>query len=919
MLRYLALPGIVPRVRAIFGSGFGWLSYMMALTYQTVKLLPPAHPYCNPDNIGRFGIRHVIAEAANNLKFDRKHIDQVLVFGAMLAGFVILALQFALLVISLVMNVAWAFTPAPFEGMFNTANPQDDIALMMLWQVFGVPGLFCSNAGVCTNLEGGGVVTPFHSGLHALFNFYNLAMLLVGVLILIYYVVVIVGETAQTGTPFGRRFSHIYAPLRLVIAIGLLVPLNYGYNSAQYITMVAARMGSGFATNTWTLFNTTLTGGGAESNPTGHVNDALIARTNTPDLQHLMKFMMIVQACRYSYQMAMEPPDGAPAGSPVTPIEILPYFVDGPRVAQLVNTGAGAIYDEGSAYFLNGDITIRFGHLNVDAYTKEDGHVMPFCGELSFPRVDSSYPMAVAAARAYATAVGQMWDNDNFMHFGERAAHLGIDYEPNQPDIHGGTLGNPGPGNYPDAEWKQQAYANIQTDLNAAIQGAYLAREAPTEGYAITAELLALGWGGAGIWYNRIAQWNSSWIAAVKNVPAPTKLPSPMEQVQSARRGEVASIESENRYSPQVAGQSIRFQYTEEWQIAETLNRVYNYWTEESTLESNDTRSTSNPFKDIISAIFGVEGLFTIRENHDIHPLAQLVAIGKGIIDAAVRNLTLSVGFSAIAGGMEGMLGKGGASSATQGLASMFMAFTMIGLTIGFVLFYILPFMPFMYFFFAVGGWLKSVFEAMVGVPLWALAHLKIDGNGLPGDAAMNGYFLIFEIFVRPILTVFGLLASLAIFTAQVKVLHELFDIVTNNLTGFDGDTTVPGMLYTAGLNAMGFEFKRDPVDEFFFTIIYTIIVYLLATGSFKLIDQIPNEILRWMGTGARAFADRRDDPVSSLTTYATFGGAQISGQVTNILSSGAFGIGKAGGSLVGSLTNRAQNNITGTPPSQTP
>ena len=64
------------------------------------------------------------------------------------------------------------------------------------------------------------------------------------------------------------------------------------------------------------------------------------------------------------------------------------------------------------------------------------------------------------------------------------------------------------------------------------------------------------------------------------------------------------------------------------------------------------------------------------------------------------------------------------------------------------MLFYIIPFMPFIYFFFAVGTWVKAIFEAMVGVPLWALAHIRIDGQGLPGDAAMNGYYLLLEIFV---------------------------------------------------------------------------------------------------------------------------------------------------------------------------
>lgn len=913
----MVLPGIVPRVREFFGTGFGWLAFLMALTYQTVRLLPPTHPYCNSANMGRFGIRHVIAEAANNLKFDRHHIDQVVIFVAMLSGFVLLALQFAFLIVSVIVNAAYAGgPPAPFAGMFNTANPDQDIALMLMWQVFGVPGFFCSSTGTCTALENtAGGPTPYHLGLHALFEFYNMAMLLVGVLILLYYVVVIVGETAQTGTPFGRRFSHIYAPLRLVIAVGLLVPLNYGYNSAQYITMFAARMGSGFATNTWILFNTSLGG----TNSTGLPDESLLARTKAPDAQHLVKFMQLVNACRYGYQLAFTPRPGMTP--PEQPVTILPYFVEGDRQQAAGMTGPG-LWDQGNTFYNQGDIIIRFGYQNADLHPQEAGNVKPYCGELMLPRVDQSNPMAVAVARLYAGAVSTMWTDIRFRAFGERAAHMELPYRGANPCIHEGNLNNPGcdpaPA-YPNFEYKQQIITQMQTTFDGAVHAAYTGGMGAI-GYALPADLVARGWGGAGIWYNRIAQWNSSWIGAVRSLPNPVKMPWPMEQVQSQRRGSVANIDRENRFNPQQGSQSMRFERDEEWFIASMLNIVYVYWDSDNANETTDVRDSHNPFINVINMIFGIEGLFAMRENHDIHPLAQLVALGKGIIDASVRNLTISIGFSAATGGLEGIQWTV-AAGVTQGLASMFMSFTLIGLTIGFILFYILPFMPFMYFFFAVGGWVKSVFEAMVGVPLWALAHLKIDGNGLPGDAAMNGYFLIFEIFVRPVLTVFGLLAGLIIFTAQVRVLHEIFPLVTQNMTGFDPDvnnTTVPGLLYTGLLENAGFEFKRDPIDEFFFTIIYTIIVYLLATSSFKLIDQIPNSILRWMGTGAQAFADRREDPAQNLTTYAAIGGAQIGSQVTGILSQGAQGVGKAvgstGKSLFDTLSGRIGSRATGTP-----
>lgn len=884
----MALPAVVPRLRAFAQDGFGWLALLLALTYRNARILPPHHPYCNSANKGRFGIRHVIAEAANHLVFRRENIDQIIIFFAMLAGIVLLFAQFGLLMLMIVTKSAFA-APAPFAGMFNTPNATDDIALTLLAMVFGVPNFFCTQpSGACTAYEGTvSLPTPFHYGLQGLFQFYSLAILLVGVLILLYYVILMIGETAQTGTPFGRRFAHIYAPLRLVIAVGLLVPVNYGLNSAQYITLTAARMGSGFATNTWVLFNSTMT------NATGLTDGSLIARTVAPDIQYLMNFMMLVQACRYAYEY-----NSSVAGTPQIIVEA--YFVKPGASAPLSPS-----YSAASTFYNDGDITVRFGKLDTAQYDDQTGGVFPFCGEITVHRVDKTQPGVLQMGDTYLDLINQMWNNVQEQDFGRRAAVLYIGGGP----IPCFTGSIPGPcTQLPNYAWKATREQFYQLQLESRVIAAWNNIRTSTT-FAVPAALQARGWGGAGIWYNRIAQWNGAFIAAVKQMPSPSTLPWPMLQVQNQRRGEAANISDDDRFNPQINGHDIPFEKAYEFYAAVTLHHVYRYWNMDPAIEATDTKNHANKVINAISMIFGLDGLFRIRENHDVHPLAQMVAMGKGIVDAAVRNLVLAIGSSAIAGGLDGAFGDHVAGAAFGTISGILVTFTTIGLTVGFILYYVLPFLPFMYFFFAVGGWVKSIFEAMVGVPLWALAHLRVDGNGIPGDLAMNGYFLIFEIFIRPILTVFGLLASLAIFTAMARVLHEIFPLVTQNATGFSAsdDTSVPVLLYVSMIG-LGFEVKRDPIDEFFFTILYTIIVYLMATSSFKLIDQIPNNILRWMGAGVQSFSDRRDDPTQGLTQFAAIGGSQISGQMTGVLTSGARGagelVGGTGRAVVGGISD---------------
>jgi hypothetical protein len=279
------------------------------------------------------------------------------------------------------------------------------------------------------------------------------------------------------------------------------------------------------------------------------------------------------------------------------------------------------------------------------------------------------------------------------------------------------------------------------------------------------------------------------------------------------------------------------------------------------------------------------------------------------MVESTIRNIGVAAGLSFMGGVAKAVSGTD--NNFMSAMSSIIFSTAFIGSTAGVVLYYIVPFLPFVYFFFAVGTWVKTIFEAMVGVPLWALAHLRLSGEGLPGDAASNGYFLIFEIGIRPILIVFGLIAAIAIFTAQVRVLHFIWDLVVENSAGFGNDLTFMGLTmdadyFDANATTARDGMKRGIIDQFFFTIIYTIIVYMLATASFKLIDQIPQSILRWGGMGVSSFGDQNKDALEGLQRYVATAGMvqgqqigqgvmQVSGGAGQALGLG-MGLGRAAG-----------------------
>ena len=901
--RYMLLPEIIPRAKELGGAGFGYLAFLIATVYNAVRILPATHPFLNPSNIGQFTIRQAIGEAANNVKISRRNIDQIIIFLAVLAAILLLAMQFLMFVFLLVTGQAFAQEAASFQGLFKTVKPEQDIAFQILDHVFGIPEFFGSNVPTGQ---------PLQTALQTLFHFYNLAILVVAILIFLYFVIVVVAETAQTGVPFGKRFSHIYAPFRLVAAIGLLVPLNYGFNASQYITLAAARAGSGLATNGWLIFNQA-----NPKNPLGIEDKSLIGRPVVPDMTSLAAFFTVAHTCKAVHKKRED-------------IDIDAYvrMKEGP--VKLSSTSYGA-----AMHSLKGaNIEILLGY-EEDKNGKKT--VKPVCGIIKilihvFDSSDSSNGGEPGGEFDGLGSVGAPQNNNNqgagekFMqalhYYGvvalwtnypklvELGEHFAKALYPSNilyacADLESENTSACDSGSYmPDSSMKEEIRNKLQSNTTGGVNLALEEARKNTK-FNIEQAVLDRGWGGAGIWYNRIAQMNGSLHSAVYDVPAVSRMPHVMRHVIEKNRESNSKTKVCDRYDLNKADKDkIKFPRPQtDRYYAEAMNYAYKYWCDDKTTEAKGI--TTNMFWDAMHLFFGVKGLFSIQKNteEDVHPLAQLVTLGKGMIDSAVRNMAYSFVF-ALGGGILGAT-EGHMGPALLAMSGFFTSIATVGLTAGFILFYILPFLPFIYFFFAVGKWVKTIFEAMVGAPLWALAHLRIDGDGFPTKASMNGYFLILEIFIRPILAVCGMLGGLAIFTAMAVILNELFEIVVYNVTGTDlaGGKNLSGpagnVNETTGVGGSVSSdkfttFRRSIVDEFFFTVVYAIVLYMIALSSFKMVDLVPNNILRWIGSGASSFADKSEDPAQGLTQYAAVGGATIGGKLAGAVNQAGQGVGQA-------------------------
>lgn len=898
VLKIALLPRIIPRTKTLLSGGFGYVSFYTAQIFRSAGLLPAGHPYLIPANFGRYGLSHVTLEAWHTMIHGRRHIDQMIIFALVLIGIVILFMQFCFLGFALFAQAAHAGLPA--GGFLNTANPTDDIAFILLDSIFGLPDFFgsCVEQSIdCFDYPenpyphpAAPYPLPYHQALRVMLEIYSTGLLVIAMIMFMYFGATVFLETAESGTPFGKRFNHVWAPVRMVIAIALLIPVANGFNAAQYLVMYAAKWGSGFATNGWTLFVADATGTGETI--LGDPKD-LIAIPNSPPVNTLLEFATVVAACRVAEASGSNPRE-------VKPYVIFPDLVGPAARADFLGLTFAQALDNGRF----GDIHLVFGvyeeKAGVPVHTSYAGQVNPVCGELVLQITDVDNVLSAGSysiLSGYYTILQMMFLYDIFdpvpSNYGGGSMSMrtiGYAYvRRNMEDVRMQLGDYPGARDpaYPLPE--SEDLANIREFFISEVDALITAGIASQATSPLWTTMTDFGWAGAGIWYNNVARMNGSLLGAAYAMPVPMKYPQMMEHARKERLKYNESGTGPERFNPEISGQKkAEYDPPKGYLMAVAMYQAQKVWTD---AYSSTPTAGMNPFLDSIDTIFGEEALFELSKNTNVHPLAGLVALGKALVETSIRNLGAS-GAAGVAGGFANLfkniqpLGKIGTA-----VADFAKQIGMMGLSMGFLLFYVLPFMPFLYFFFAVGGWVKGIFESVVAVPLWALAHIRIDGNSLPGDAARGGYFMLFEIFLRPILIIFAMLGSITIFAAQVKVLNEIWPLVASNVTGYNAST---GKMLPPDQTG-SLEYYRGVADRFFYTVVYAIVVYMMGTSSFKMIDQLPAQIMRWIGTDVTSFMDQNKEGPDGLMVKMKVGANMVGGQLGNVLSEGKTAIDKAG------------------------
>jgi conjugal transfer/type IV secretion protein DotA/TraY len=929
--RHVLLPGILPRFRHLFASGFEHLAVFIASVFLAVRILPPQHRFFQSRIKGSYGVLDVLIEGARHVKWDRDHLDQCLIYFVLLTGYILLIFQFIALLVTLMSGAAIA-TPLidrtdDYTFFFVPSTTEQDYALRFLDLVFGLPdfagtgGFFESCVGrpvPCLYYDGtplpvsyGAFPSPMHEAIHTIFEFYNYAIIGIAFIIIMYYFVTLMAETAVHGTYLGQRANKLWVPIRVVFFAALIMPVFQGFNVAQVLTLTVAYHSTGMASNGWRAFTTIV-----NNEMAGNQSRLLAEPPEMPNVAPLAHFMSVVKACKYAEEDINKA------------VDIQAYIVRdemaGGNCLVLDDGVTNTLHNTASVFSNREDIIIRFGERAVyapgsptgtpgetipcgtalptggtalsdtlsDKYRMEKGYVFPTCGEIVLPQAEVGDGNMRQATRAIARdnyeLIREMWIDPDIDQLAKEVVELKLGKRAGLTPSH--TPINVIQKVVP--LYRQQLATEFENTLN------FLSLATPSY-FDLEAPLRDCGWVCAALYYNRIAEANGDLYTALQTFPNVNLWPYVMMEVVEQRNfynSDSDLVDLFNTTLPQ--RRAVDFTSRDNLKVANITNHMFSLWFIEdlNTYDFSDGgvdmfrptmgSGSGSAIIDMISSIFGLSGLFDMRQNSDIHPLAQLSMLGKGLVESTIRFF----GGAVLGSGANIIPGRGDFSKLTEVMegpvAGIMFTFGMISLMIGFILFYVLPFLPFLYFIFAVSGWIKAIFEAMVGLPLWALSYLRLDGEGIIGEGAESGWFLILEILLRPILILFSLIASLSLLMAMINVLNELFDFVVANVGGYNA---VDRLLVEAGKTVADnpdpypLEHYRSPIDQFFFTAIYAIIVYMIASSSFKMIDAIPNQILRWLGANLQTFGDFSGDPASGLmemvgtgVKYMAFLGAML-------------------------------------------
>ena len=647
---------------------------------------------------------------------------------------------------------------------------------------------------------------------------FNGGILVLAGFLLVYHTVAGTVATARQGRwGFGG-----WEVLRLVIAVGLMVPLPPGgMNGGQHVVLGLARVGGDFANTVWQPFADDMLGESetAVPLPKDDLWRSAIARA------------LVVETCR------------AVANAVVPPLRVGPEddWTFAPFVQRNRAAGDGQVefgYDGrrspnlcGSIRFVDvDDAQLGEGISGVEAGDGQAGrllaanaHYRAFAGAPEGGGSSLLDRLAGLAGRLQPHLRGQVVVHDGGDGAGEEEARA----YPELPDVD--ALLEP---------LGQRYLAFLGEELAGAARAETEDRRARLEGMERDVEWLA-----AASFINTIAYRTGSFHSVAYGVPdvVPPNYEALEEKDAVIARSVQLLVEHLER------GGSFRPSHLRlgDQGMAGSLSGL---------------AGSKEGLGGVLFGMFDLESLFVTTDDFDrtLNPIGQLASFGSTLIAAALHTYTgliaatvathagvaagawvpfIGESFEAVGEGARAVWDVGG------GFVNMVLGILLIA---GVVLAFVLPLIPFIRFLFGILTWLMTVVEAFLAITVFAAAHVtRGEGNQLMTSVTRSGWLFLPGLVLRPALMLFGFVLGYWVFVAGITILNGVF---------------VPYLRDADELAGIGLEGFIPMV------VVYVFICYTLMNMAFKLIDILPNVVIEWIGGRGSGGSGGAESTVGGIT-----------------------------------------------------
>ena len=965
---------------------------LLASVFVACGLLPKNHPamrYGSSD-VKEFSFRDLVGEAWYHLRRSRATPRQ----WAMYFSVILMVICFGLTIVGITGRVFLGVGTAAQAQLFTISGVNTSIQngmsassattlfdkRMDKSQMGGIGyndwGLFMLDKVVresaMTPQAGGKLQNAFS----AIILVYNTAITVVAAVMIFWIILSVVVDTAKTGVLGGGRHNMVWAPIRIVFALGLMIPLGTaGYSSGQYCVMKLAEWGSNLGTNGWTAYVNAVQGsndflapvvaGGAAGlvNAVAEMrlcqvvyNTFVVKATNPPDPKQLVGPRNTWMADNSTLQHTLTNNTdsdlcgglqiAAPGGNADVYLGTLSTWADPAGTEPAMGVVQNRNNDTFSSLGLPMDDSTQVGMGAVDTAAAPLGQAVstwmsPLIGNPigSIPTAKTfqaaeSFMRQTVIKGTLTTLVGTV--EPNMLQFAcAFAGHHAVGAtavvvnavdndgttklcQASWPDTGCGATklpAAPAPANGvydPDYSCHSVAINALQTNLGTNLAGgvAQLLTWLTTPA-GINADMLQYGWASAGAFYNKVTAMNASVQSLSK--PSITYLPGKLGSAATNCNNSYSSIEdcvpAKIDYETAMVMQRYTTwyeEYSSSGKGAAAPNGTNGTSSLATAAQATDKQNGMSMWslgwglikggsQAVLSLLRTAIGLPSNRDGLLVNlvgdvsdntlPLANLAKTGVGMI-------LMGSGILVLASILQGAIGILTAATGTALANSMIFSFitatatTLI--TSGVMLTFFVPIMPFLRSAFATLTWMVSIFEAVVMVPIAALAHLTTEGEGLAAGARQC-WVLWLNVLVRPILFVMGFIGAFIVYNAFVCYFTTAY-------------------LQAAANSPTSDNIIMSIVALFFNSTVYVGTCFAAANSIFKMVDIIPNALMRWMPGGSVDHSF--DDGAQAAQGYAQSAASTISRGMAAYASDGGQAKGRSmmAGSVdaKGGLTNNA-------------